>query len=373
MRVKAKFLSGGGHQSDYVLLSAVFIVVIFGLIMLSSASFDLGKMKFNDTYYYLKRQLVYGFGLGLAGFSLGFFLPYKKWRPLALPLLLLSVLLLILVFTPLGFKAGGASRWLNLGPILFQPAELLKITFIIYLAAWLSNRKIGRGTGFVEDFLPFLIVVGIVAVLIVLQPATTILVVILLSGLIVYFTAGSKIRYLVLAGLIGLIGLAAVVASSPYRLERVKTYFLPEQADVQGSGYHQSQAQIAIGSGGIFGVGYGNSNTKYRFLPEPIGDSIFAVIAEEFGFIGSIILIIFFAVIFHRGFLIAKNSRDQFGRLLAIGFISVIAIQTFINLGAISGLLPLTGVPLPFISYGSSALAVFLTMAGIIGNISKYT
>ena len=356
-------LTRSGKGPDFIFLAAVVILVVFGLMMLSSASSDLGKIKFNDSNYYLKRQLMYGLSLGILGFLTGLLVHYKRWQKFAVPLLGISILLLALVFTPLGFKAGGANRWLNFGPILFQPAELLKITFIIYLAAWLSKKK-ERQSSFWEGFLPFLAVVALITGLIFMQPATTIAVVIVAASLIVYFVSGLKMRYVIGFSSVMVLVIALLVLASPYRFERIKNFT---------GGFHREQALMAIGSGGGVGVGYGNSTNKYNFLPEPIGDSIFAVIAEELGFAGAIFLITLFVIILIRGVQIAKNCRDQFSRLVVIGFISIITIQAIINIGAISGLLPLTGMPLPFVSYGSSSLAIFLTMTGIIGNISKNT
>jgi len=362
-----------GHAPDYVFLMAVLLLVVFGLIMLSSASSDLGKLKFNDTFYYLKHQIYYGLSLGIVGFLAGYFIYYKKLQNISMYLLIFSIIFLVLVFTPLGIRAGGATRWINIGPISIQPAEILKLTFIIYLSAWLSSKKIKRQSSFSEGLLPLLIVSSIVAGLVILQPATTTVVVLMGASLITYFISGAKLRYILGIILIGVVVLAGLVMVTPYRFNRVMNYLHNDNSDILNSGYHRNQALISVGSGGITGVGYGQSTTKYKFLPEPIGDSIFAVIAEEFGFIGSIFVIATFVLIFIRGFLIAKNSRDDFGKLVIVGFISIITIQTLINLGAISGLLPLTGVPLPFISYGGTALAIFLTMIGIIGNISKYT
>jgi len=350
-----------GKGPDFVFLAAVVILVVFGLIMLSSASSDLGKIKFNDANYYLKRQLMYGLGLGILGFLVGLFVHYKKWQKFAVPLLGISIFLLVLVFTPLGFKAGGANRWLNFGHFLFQPAELLKITFIIYLAAWLSKKK-ERQSSFWEGFLPFLAVVALITGLIFMQPATTIAIVIVVASLIVYFVSGLKMRYVIAFSSVMILVIALLVVASPYRLERIKNFT---------NNFHREQALIAIGSGGGIGVGYGNSTNKYNFLPEPIGDSIFAVIAEELGFAGAIFLIALFVIILIRGIQIAINCRNQFSKLVVIGFISIITIQAIINIGAISGLLPLTGMPLPFVSYGSSSLVIFLTMTGIIGNISR--
>ena len=373
MRMNNPFKSNrAGHAPDYVFLWTLGILIVFGILMLSSASSDLGKIKFNDTFYYLKHQIYYGLFPGIVGFLIASFVHYKKWQTYALYLLIGSVIALLLVFTPLGIHSGGATRWISLGPISLQPAELLKLTFILYMAAWLGGKRTKRQTSFKEGYLPFLAISGFIAALIFLQPATTTVVVIMLASLIVYFMSGARFRYIALTVVLGFLALAMLVMTTPYRAERVKNYFNPEKADILGKGYHLDQAQIAIGSGGIAGVGYGQSTTKYKFLPEPIGDSIFAVIAEEFGFVGSIFVLSAFVVLFTRGLAIANRCKDKFGQLAVIGIISVVAIQTFINIGAISGILPLTGVPLPFISYGGTALAIFLTMMGVVTNISKH-
>lgn len=362
-----------GHHPDYVFLFCVALLTLFGLLILSSASSDIGKIKFNDTYYYLKHQVFYGLSLGIVGFLLTSRMYYRRFEKLALPFLFLSILALVAVFTPLGYSFKGASRWLDLGPFSIQPAEILKLTFIIYLALWLSNKKISRQTSFLEGYLPFLFICGLIAFLVLIQPATTTVVIIMASGLVVYFVSGARLSYIVGTILLGILVLALVIYLTPYRFERIKAFIYPEKVNVEVGGYHLNQALMAIGAGGPWGVGFGKSTTKFKYLPEPIGDSIFAVIAEEFGFFGALILLGIFITMILRGFLIAKNSRDQFGKLIAVGLTSVLAIQTFIHIGAISGLIPLTGVPLPFISYGGTSLAVFLTLAGVIVNISKYT
>ena len=367
------FRSKAGHHPDYTFVFCVFILTIFGLIMLSSASSDLGKIKFNDTYYYLKHQILYGLSIGIVGFLITFNLYYRRLEKAAIPLLIISILALVLVFTPLGYSFKGASRWLNLGPFSIQPAEILKFTFIIYLAAWLSSRKMNRQASFLEGFLPFLLISGAITYLVIIQPATTTVVIIMASGLIAYFVSGARLSYIGGMALLGFLALALIIYLTPYRFERITSFLHPESANSEMAGYHINQAKIAIGSGGLFGVGFGKSTTKYQYLPEPIGDSIFAVIAEELGFIGALILIAVFVALIVKGFIISKNSRDRFAKFAAVGLTSIIAIQVFVHLGAISGLIPLTGVPLPFISYGGTSLAVFLTIAGVIGNISKYT
>lgn len=362
-----------GHNPDYIFILCVVLLTLFGLVMLSSASSDLGKAKFNDTFYYLKHQLLYGLSFGIVGFFAAGYFYYRKLGKLAVPLLILNIAALILVFTPLGFSHNDSTRWLDVGPFSVQPAEFLKLTFIVYLAAWLSSRKIDRQMSFTSGWLPFLVACGLVAFLVLKQPATTAVLIVLAAALIVYFISGARLSFIVGTVLLGALALALIISISPYRLERVKSFLNTENVNIQAEGFHRNQALIAIGSGGLFGIGFGKSTMKFKFLPEPIGDSIFAVIAEEFGFIGALVLITVFIILITRGFFIAKKSQDQFAKLMAVGLTSVIGIQAFIHIAAISGLTPLTGVPLPFISYGGTALAVFLTMSGVIVNISRYT
>lgn len=370
MRRFLKRLTGPSSPPDYLLLGSFVVLTVFGLIMLSSASSDLGKVKFGDTYYYLRHQIYFGLLTGAVLFYLLSLVSYRALEKISFFLMLGGILLLVLVFTPLGLTVGGATRWLHLGPVTIQPAEIAKLTYIVYLAAWLSNRTANRSKGLVEGLFPFLAISGVTGLLLAMQPATSTAAVILISGLVVYWVSGAPHRYV--AGLLvgGFLTLSLLIVVTPYRLERVKSFF-NHSADIQGARYHIEQALITIGSGGIWGVGYGQSTSKYNYLPEPIGDSIFAVIAEEFGFIGAGMLIAVFLLLVGRGFWLATKARDQFGRLLLVGFSSVIGLQAFIHIAAISGIIPLTGVPLPFISYGSTALASFLGMAGIAVNITK--
>ena len=359
------------HKPDSFLLALIFILTVIGLVVLSSASSDLGKTRFDNSYYYLIHQLLYGLSLGLVGFIVAYCVDYRRYRKFALPLLMLSVIALTLVFTRFGPVIRETHRWVVIGPVSFQPAELLKLTFIMYLAAWLSNVNMSRGHT-IEGYLPFLTVTGVVAALLLLQPATSTVVILITSGLIVYFASGAKVKYIAITGLIGAVCLAGVILVTPYRLQRIKGY-LEGGKDTQGKNYHLNQALIAIGSGSFKGVGYGQSAAKLHNLPEPIDDSIFAVISEEFGFIGSSTVLMLFAMLIFRLFWLAHTTRDKFGRFMLIGFASIIGLQSIVHVAAISGLLPLTGVPLPLVSYGGTALAVFLTMLGISVNISKYS
>jgi len=353
---------------DYSFIAFLIILVVFGLVMLTSASSDVSQLKFGDSFYYLKHQILYGLLPGLLGFFVAVFFNYQNWKKWGLPLLLASVALLLLVFTPLGFKAFGSERWLSIGGFSIQPGELVKITFLIYMAAWISKNQ-ARSKSFVEGLVPFLILLGGVLVPLILQPSTTTAVLILAATLAMYFTAGAKIRFLFSIAIIAAFAVVSLLFITPYRMQRVLG-FLDPNSDPLGNTYQINQSLMAIGSGGLTGVGYGRSTTKLNYLPEPIGDSIFAVIGEELGFIGSIALIFFFLLFIWRGLVIARASPDIFGRLMGIGFMTVIGFQAFIHIGANTGLIPLTGVPLPFISYGGTALAVLLTMSGIVVNIS---
>ncbi len=367
MKLISRFTKGGAP--DYVFIAFLIILVVFGLVMLTSASSDLAKTKFGDSYYYLKHQIIYGLIPGLVGFFLALFLPLKVWEKISLPALFLSIIFLLLVFSPLGLRALGADRWISIGGIGFQPGEIVKFTFLIYMAAWIGRNR-SRAKSVTHGLLPMLVLLGFVIVPLILQPATTTAVLIFTSVITMYFTAGAKMRYLFWIGIVAAVALVALVFITPYRMQRVLSFMNPD-ADPLGKTYQINQTLIAIGSGGMWGVGYGRSTTKLHYLPEPIGDSIFAVIGEELGFVGSAALIIFFLFFVWRGLSIAKKAPDGFGRLAAMGFSTLIGLQAFVHIGANSGLIPLTGVPLPFISYGGTALAVFLTMSGIIVTISR--
>jgi cell division protein FtsW len=337
--------------------------------MLMSASSYLGKARFDDVYYYLKHQLLYGFSIGIVGFLIASQVHYRRYRAIAFIALLVSIGLLVLVFTPFGLTANGAARWVQVGSFVFQPSEILKLTLIIYFAAWLAKSK-ARRTDLVKGFVPFVSVLGIISALLLFQPSTSSTVLFIAVSLTMYFVSGARLRFIAVTMLIGTIAIASVITFTGYRLDRIKSYLNPA-ANVEMGGYHITQAQNAIGSGGIFGVGFGKSTTKIR-LPEPIGDSIFAVIAEELGFLGAITIIVAYLFLVLRIFMLSHRVSDLFGKLILSGFGTLIMFQAFVNIASISGVIPLTGMTLPFISYGGTALAVFMTMGGIIANISKY-
>lgn len=369
-----------GHP-DYILVGVVVILVVLGILILASVSASLSQEKFGTTYYFLNHQLLFGLipGLILAFLAFRIRLDFlKKWTPI---LLLINLILLAMVFLPkIGAGAGGATRWLSMGPISFQPAEFLKLTFILYLAAWLTSRtphqqKSGFGQAgkwFSQTFIAFLIVIGLISLLLIFQPDISTLGVIVLVAVLMYFLANTPLWHSILIILIGAGGLFTLIKLAPYRAARLLVFFEPG-TDPMGIGYQLKQALIAIGSGGIFGLGLGMSGQRLGFLPQSISDSIFAIMAEETGFIGSLILISLFLIFLWRGFKIGKKGGDKFSQLAAIGISSWIVIQAFVNVGSMIGILPLTGIPLPFISYGGSALVTELIGVGILLNISKNT
>jgi cell division protein FtsW len=358
------------HSPDPILISTIFIILIFGLIMLSSAGVVVSFEKFGDANYLIKHQIFFGL---IPGLILLFFtsrIDYRLWQKFALPLLIFSIIFLILVFIPgLGQSYGRAKSWINVFGVSVQPSEIVKLVFILYLSAWLSKR--GKEVPhFFYGFLPFLIFLSLISFLIALQPDIGTMSIIVLIALIIYFAAGAKVWHLGLVGLGGLSIIFVLIKIAPYRLARFLVFLNPE-LDPQGIGYHLKQAFLAIGSGGLFGRGLGFSRQKYLYLPEVTGDSIFAIIAEELGFIFTVLLVILFLILMFRGLRLARLAPDNFSRLTVVGIISWFIFQAMINIGAMVGLLPLTGLPLPFISYGGTALAVSLAAVGILINISR--
>ncbi len=361
-------------KPDYSLVATIFGIVIFGLVMLSSASAAVAFDRFGDSYYFFKHQLLFGFILGTAAFLIMSKIDYRYWKKVAFPLLVITIGLLIAVFLP-GLGGGetvkGAKRWIDLGFISFQPTEVVKLTFLLYLATWLASRGKKGVSDFSYGFIPFISILGTVMLLIILQPDVGTMSVIVLTSLVVYFVAGAPWSHLGILGGGGLFLFWLLIKIAPYRADRF-TIFLHPELDPQGIGYHINQAFLAIGSGGFFGRGFGQSRQKFQYLPEVAGDSIFAVISEELGFIFSFLLIIAFLFLMYKGFKVAEKAPDMFGKLVATGITAWLVVQAFVNIMAMTGLMPLTGLPLPFISYGSSALVVSMAAAGILVNISKH-
>lgn len=370
-KIKSLLTKDKQGSPDWYLIGAIWLLVFLGLLMIASAGVALGWQKYQDAYWHLKHQLTMGVLPGAVAFWICSRIDYKRWEKLASLMLFASIVLLILVFVPgIGAPWGTSHSWIKVFGFSLQPSEIVKLTFLMYLAAWLASKEEHHIRDLSYGFIPFLIVLSIITALIVLQPDTGTMIIIVSMSLAVYFAAGSSLLHLSWLGAAGLLGLWAIVKTSPYRAARLNTFLHPE-LDPKGIGYHINQALLAVGSGGILGRGYGHSRQKFAYLPEVVGDSIFAVVAEELGFILSVVVIAIFAFVAYRGFRLAASCEDPFGRFLVVGIITWFSIQAMVNIGAILGIMPLTGIPLPFISYGGTAMLVSLAAAGILFNISK--
>ncbi len=360
-------------QPDKTLLFTVLALLAFGLVMIASAGVIYSQTRFGDGYYFFKHQLFYGV---LPGFAVLYFfqkVDYRFWKKFAVPFFLIAIIFLMFVFVPgIGSRVYGASRWIQLGPFSFQPSEMLKLAIIIYLAAWFESKGTQKIKDVFEGLLPFLGIMGLIGFLIIKQPDMGTLFVIILTSFAIFFVSGAQMKHLFAMGTLGTFALWILIKLEPYRFDRISS-FLDPGADPKGIGYQISQALLAVGSGGFFGLGLGHSRQKFNYLPEPVGDSIFAVIGEELGLVGGIILIVLFLVFAMRGFRVAKNAPDTFGRLVATGITTWIIMQAFINIGANIALVPFTGIPLPFISYGGTSIIFLMAAVGILLNISKFS
>lgn len=357
---------------DTFFLGIVISLVVFGLLMFISASFGVlakDQAKFSGILF---NQIALGLVGGTFAMWVAYKIPYEFWRKHAFYIFLGGIFLTALVFVPgLGMKHGGATRWLSLGPISFQPVEFLKVAFVIYFSAWIAWVKPKGNVEHAKKIVvPFLILFGIVTAILVQQPDTKSLILLMITGLAMMFVAKIPFKYIAGLLVIGLIGFAVMVAFKPYVFERVKTFLDPSR-DPQGASFQLKQAQIALGAGGVWGRGLGQGIQKFTYLPEPQGDSIFAVIGEELGFVGSFATILLFVLFCLRGLRIASRSPDMFSRLLVTGLVILLTAQSFLNIASIAGVFPLTGVPLVFISHGGTSLMFALFSVGIILNISK--
>ncbi len=361
-----------GKKVDKFFLIVVGILLALGVAMFISAS--LGVLDRNQETFrgVLFSQLILGLGLGLFGMFISSKIDYKLWRKFSFILFIGSILLTAAVFIPsLGWSHGGAERWLQIGTFTFQPVEFLKFGFVIYFAAWLSWAK-QRVQDFKFGILPFAIMLGVIALILLNQPDTKSFILITVTGILMLFISGAPIKYIFWIGLGLTILFGVLLYFKPYLQERVKTFINPAQ-DSQGSSYQIQQSFIALGSGGIFGRGFGQSVQKFSYLPEPQGDSIFAVLGEEIGFVGAFITIFLYLLFILRGFHIANRSPDYFSRLLVYGIVILITVQSFMHMASVSGVFPLTGVPLVFMSQGGTSLMVYLVAVGIVLNISRFS
>lgn len=361
MAGRHKVASKSPHFGFQKILLLVLGLLGFGLLMVYDASSATGAQTFNDKYFFLKEQVKWVV-VGLVGASVAFFFDYRQLKKLALPAILAALVLLVCVFLPgIGLRTYGASRWINLGFTVLQPSELAKLALIIYLSAWLTTREEGK-------LMAFLLLIALLVGLIILQPDMGTAIVLFLTAMIMYFLSDNQILGLISLLPLMLLGIIGLTIRSPYRLRRLLTFLNPD-TDPLGASYHIRQALIALGSGGFWGLGLGNSRQKYYYLPEATTDSIFAVIGEELGLVGTVTLVAIFLFFFVQATRLTLRVEDPFGKLLGMGIISWLTVQTLVNIASIVALIPLTGVPLPFISYGGSALVIELVGVGILANI----
>lgn len=356
-------------DKPFLILTITLLVV--GLFIFSSASLGLLAKGSSSYWSILFNQLVLGLCGGLVAMYITSKIPYIFWRKYAFYILIIASLTMLLTLVPfLRRCVNGACRWIEIGGQSLQPSEIFKIAFVMYVSCWFAAVKHKIKT-WKFGTMPFVILIGLAAILVLLQRDTDTLMVIILASSAIYLTAGGRWRDLAILGLIGAIGLTILVFQRPYLMNRIQAFIDPSK-DALGSSYQVQQSLIAIGSGGLAGRGFGQSIQKFSFLPYPMSDSIFAVAGEEFGFIGSITIIALFVMLAFRGLRIARLSPEPFGMYLTVGIISLIIIQSFLNIAAMLAIIPLSGTPLLFVSHGGTAMFFTLASLGIILNISKY-
>ncbi|PIR85502.1 stage V sporulation protein E [Candidatus Kaiserbacteria bacterium CG10_big_fil_rev_8_21_14_0_10_45_20] len=353
---------------DKITLLSVVFLVLGGFLIFMSASLGLLAREGPQFSQTASSQFLIGVVGGFIALFIASYIPYRWYKKFSLYIFALSVLVTLMVFLPvIGLELNGAKRWLDLGFITFQPAELLKIGYVLYLAVWLSARDTKKS---LAKIIPFGIISGITAGILLLQPDTGTFAVIAAAGGAMFVASGAKIRDIAIIVLAGIFVLTLVISVRPYAQDRIKTFFNPS-VDSQGAGWQTNQSLYAVGSGGMFGRGFGQSVQKFIYLPEPTSDSIFAVYSEEFGFLGGVVLIFAFMLFALRGLWIAARAPDMFGGLIAVGIVILIMSQSFLNIGSMINIFPITGLPLIFVSHGGSALFMALFSVGILLNISR--
>ncbi|HBY57087.1 MAG TPA: putative lipid II flippase FtsW [Candidatus Atribacteria bacterium] len=356
---------------DLLLFIVVVILTAIGICMVFSSSYVMAYKWYGDSYFFLKKQVLYAI-IGLVIFFLAASIDYHCYKKLVLPILILSIILLIMVFVPgIGRSAGGARRWLKIGFFSFQPSEIAKFALILYMAESLTRKHSEEIKTFIKGILPSLIIVMVIFLLILKEPDFSTSLIILGISFIMLFIGGTRIIQLFTLGIAAIPVGILILLKEDYRKVRLLS-FLDPWRDPLDSGFHIIQSLLALGSGGISGIGLGESRQKYFYLPDQHTDFIFSIIGEELGFIGTLIVIALFILILWRGFRIAINSVDQFGTLLAAGITAMIAFQSIVNIGVVTKMIPTTGLTLPFISFGGSSLIVTMFCVGILLNISRY-
>ncbi|MBI5151135.1 MAG: putative lipid II flippase FtsW [Candidatus Pacebacteria bacterium] len=349
------------RRSDRIIFFLVLLLLICGVLFVFDASVAEAYQQFNDKYYFVRQQIVWAC-IGLIVMFASSYIPMKVLRSFGILAFYFSFLCLIAVLIPgIGSKVQGARRWIIVGPVRFQPSEVMKMGLVLYFSQWLSRH---------QRLLPFLFFMGSIFGLVMLQPDLGSALVLGTIGFVLYVVSGGAWKDTVSVVGLGFLGVVLLILISPYRMERLKT-FLRSEEDPLGASYHIRQITIALGSGGWFGQGIGQSKQKYQYIPEASTDSIFAIAAEEIGFFGSTVIVFLYMSLCWQGFSIAQKTSDPYTRLLTVGLTTWIGAQSLINLGSIVSLIPLTGVPLPFVSYGGSSLVSVLAASGILMGIGR--
>ncbi len=358
------------NAPDVLLIIAVLTLLSIGLVMVYSASAIWADYKFGDSFYFLKRQSLFA-GVGVFAMFAISRVDYLVWKKWSKPIMLICFFLLIIVLIPgIGTLRNGSRSWIGVGAFSIQPSEFMKLAMMIFLARYIEkNRR--HITSFKKGLVPTLGIATLAFGLIMLQPDLGTGTVMFGTAVVIILISGASLRHFAGLGLVGLAAFVGLVASAPYRLERITSYLDPWK-DPLGSGFQIIQSLYAIGPGGLFGLGLGESRQKFFYLPEPQTDFIFAILSEELGYIGGTIILTLFGILLWRGIKIAIGCPDLFGSLLALGVISMITIQVMINVSVVTGLIPVTGITLPFLSYGGSSLTLTLMAVGMLLNISRH-
>lgn len=364
----AKTSSAPAGRPDVLIIALTVALVLTGFIAVYSASFVIALARFGDPNYYIVRHIVWATG-GAILLIAAARTDYRILRPLAVPLMLITIALLIAVLVA-GQEAGGARRWIGVGELSLQPAEFAKLSVIIYMAAWLSSK--GDDIRSLEHgLLPFTIIIGTVSFLIMMQPNMGTTLIILAITLTMFWTAGASIVQMLALASIGIGSMTALAMVEGYRLNRISA-FLDAESDPLVSGFQTLQSLIAMGNGGISGLGLGASRSKFFYIPESHTDGVFAIIGEEAGLIATLTIVLIFVLFMVRGYTVSIRARDDFGSLLGVGITTWIAVQALLNIGGITRVIPLTGVPLPFLSFGSNSLAAVMMAVGVLLSVSRY-
>lgn len=368
MKIRFKNLFVKSKKTNIWLILSVSLLVLLGFIFVYSASCYSAKVNYNNEYHFLTKQII-GAVIGVFALILTSKIDYNIYSKFKLPILIVSIVLLAIVFIPgLGVSNYGAQRWIKMPGFTIQPSEIAKFGFVIFCASYLAkNRDIVHTF---KGILPVLIVGAIVCCLILLEPNMSITICVGLTMFIMLFVGGAKLKHFLLLGVPVVLLAVGLIVIEPYRMQRLMAFLNP-WANPQGEGYQLIQSLYSLGSGGLFGVGIFNSRQKYLYLPFSESDFIFSIIGEETGFLGCFVVILIFGVLIYQGIKIAFNAKNRFGCYLASGIISVIASQVLVNIAVVTGSIPPTGVPLPFISAGSTALVVFMASVGVLLNIYK--